>query len=42
MDGLAAVCEQSECLFEADEHAVAQVKAVSTAFVGVGVFVLWV
>lgn len=36
MDGLTAVCEQSERLFEADEYAVAQEKAVSTAFVRVG------
>jgi hypothetical protein len=40
MDRLTVVCKQSERLFEADEQAIAQVKAVSTAFVRVGVFIL--
>ena len=40
MDGLTVICEQSERLFEASENAIAQVKAISTAFVRVGVFML--
>ena len=40
MDGLTLVGQQSEGLFEADEHAVAQVKAVSAAFVSVGMHAL--
>jgi hypothetical protein len=40
MDGVTLVCQQSERLFEANEEAVAQIKAIATAFVGVGVFVL--
>ena len=40
MDGLTLVCQQGERLFEADEQPVAQVEAISTAFVRVGVLML--
>lgn len=40
MDGVTLVCQQSERLFEANKQAVAQIKAIATAFVRVGVFLL--
>ena len=40
MDRLTLGGEQCERLFEADEQAIAKVKAVSAAFVRVGVFIL--